>query len=110
EPKFEYMMSKVDNQCVFGNGSGAQAVIDGGYVKMMQDHVANTDHTAADHMALLAKVNREIAEADPDGPVSPYSFVTCVGSDTKWVPNMQVFQEPGETPPPFHMPMLVCGI
>jgi hypothetical protein len=30
---------------------------------MMQDHVANPDHTAADHMALLAKINREIAVA-----------------------------------------------
>jgi hypothetical protein len=110
EPEFEYIMNQIGNDCVCGNGSGAAAVIGGGYVKMMQTHVANSDHSATDHMNLLAKINRDVAEANPCGPVSPYCFVTCVGSETNWTPRMQVFHEPGETPPGFHMPMIVCGI
>ncbi len=110
EPKFEYILDRIGDQDVFGSGSGAQAVIDGGYVKTMQEHVANPDHSPTDHMNLLAKVNREVAEADLNGPVSPYCFVTCVGSEDNWAPAMRVFHEPGETPPDFHMPMIACGI
>lgn len=77
---------------------------------MINAHMTNPNHSATDHMTLLSKTNRDVAEADPDGPVSPHCFVTCVGSDTNWVPSMQVSHEPGETPPPFSMPMIVCGI
>jgi hypothetical protein len=77
----------------------------------MRTHAANPDHSATDHMTLLATITRQIAEADPDGPVSPYSYVTCIGSDTEWVPRSQVFQEVGEDPVvPFSMPMIVNGI
>lgn len=51
-------------------------------------------------MGLLAKINRSVAEADPNGSVSPYCYVTCVSSDTEWKLSQQAFYEPGETPPP----------
>jgi hypothetical protein len=110
EPKFEYIMNQIGDQHVFGTGSGTEALQAGGYVEIMQDHVANPNHSATDHMTLLATINRRVAEADPDGPVSPYSFVTCIGSDSQWTPRSQVCQEPAETPPPFTMPMIVRGI
>jgi hypothetical protein len=74
EPKFEYILDRIDDQCVFGNGSGSQAVIDGGFLKTMQDHVAQSNHAASDHMNLLAWVNRSVADAERDGAVSPYSY------------------------------------
>jgi hypothetical protein len=33
-----------------------------------------------------------------------------VGSENNWTPTSQVFQNPGETPPPFHLPMIACEI
>jgi hypothetical protein len=109
-PKFGYFLNEIGDRCYFGNGSGAQAVQADGYAKMMKDHVTKSDQTATDHMNLLAKINRDVAEADPDGPVSPYSYVTCISSDNDWVPTSQAFHKPGETPPPFHLPMITCGI
>jgi hypothetical protein len=110
EPKFEYILDRIDDQCVFGNGSGSQAVIDGGFLKTMQDHVAQSNHAASDHMNLLAWVNRSVADAERDGAVSPYSYVTCLAAENQWTPHSRVFQEPGEEPVPFSMPMIVNGI
>ena len=109
-PQFVGGFGPIDTPRAFANGSAAFTVQAGGYPDLLKAHTATPDHSADDHMNLLARINREVAEADPDGPVSPYCFVTCVGSDTNWVPRMQIFLEPGETPPPFHMPMIVCGI
>jgi hypothetical protein len=110
EPEFRYVMHQIGDQRVFGSGSGVEAVQAGGYVETLKAHVANPDYSATDHMTLLADTNRRVAQADPDGPVSPYSFVTCIASDTQWTPTSRVFQEVGEKPPPFHMPMIVAGI
>jgi hypothetical protein len=110
EPKFSYGVTRLDKPWLFGNGSACDAVATPHYVDMLKAHVADPDHSAADHMGLLAKINRSVAEADPNGSVSPYCFVTCLSSDTEWKLSQQVFHEPGETPPPFSMPWIFCGI
>jgi hypothetical protein len=110
EPKFRYIMHPIDTPQVFASGSGRTAAQAPPYVEMIKAHMADPNHSADEHTTLLANINRGVAEADPNGPVSPYCFAMCVGSDTNWVPRMQVFHETGETPPPFHMPLIVCGI
>jgi hypothetical protein len=110
DAEFRLLIDRIDKPQVFANGSGRAAAQAPEYVEMAEAHMADPNHSAADHMKLLAKINRGVAEADPDRPVSPYCFVTCVGSDTNWTPTMTVFHEPGETPPGFHVPLIVCGI
>jgi hypothetical protein len=109
-PEFQLLIDRLGKPQVFANGSGRAAAQAPEYVEMAKAHMADPDHSAADHMELLAEINRGVAEADPDGPLSPDCFVTCVGSDTNWTPTMRVFHEPGEAPPDFHMPLIVCGI
>ena len=110
KPKFTYGVTRIDTPQLFANGSACEAATTPHYIDMLKAHVAHPDHSAADHMQLLAKINRDVAEADPDGRVSPYCYVTCVSSDTDWKPTSRIFSEPGEPPPPFSMPMIFCGI
>jgi hypothetical protein len=110
-PKFTYGVTRIDTHpWLFVNGSACEAVMTPHYAEMVKAHVADPGHSAADHRQLLAKINRDVAEADPDGPVSPYCYVTCVSSDTDWNPISQISSEPGEAPPPFTMPRIICGI
>jgi len=107
-PQFVHSESRIDTPQIFRSGSGAAAAQAPVYVDMARAHLADPNHSAVEHMTLLADINRGVAEAD--STVSPYCFVACVGSDTNWTPHMQVFHEPGETPPPFHAPWIVAGI
>jgi len=88
-PQFVGGFGPIDTPRAFANGSAAFTVQAGGYPDILKAHMANPNHGADNHMNLLARINREVAEADPDGPVSPYCFVTCISSDTNWVPRMQ---------------------
>lgn len=110
EPTFTYNMWPIGNQKAFASGSGRVAALQPPYGGMLQAHMAKSDHTADDHMELLANINRGVAEADPTGQVSPYCFVTCVSSDNNWTPHSKVFVRGPETVPPFHMPLIACGI
>ena len=102
-------MHPIDRPQVFASGSGHTTAQTPPYVDMANTHMADPNHSADEHMTLIANINRGVAEADPNGPVSPYCFAMCVGSDTNWIPKMQVFHKTGETPP-FHLPLIVCGI
>jgi hypothetical protein len=110
EQKFRYIMHPIDRPWVFASGSGLTAAKAPRYVEMANAHMADPNHSADEHMTLLANIKRGVAEADPNGPVSPYCFVMCVGSDTDWLPKMKVFHKTEETQPPFHLPLIVCGI
>jgi hypothetical protein len=111
EPKFTYGVSPLDNKSrVIANGSACEAALTPGYVTMLKDHVAKPNNSPDDHMELLAKINRDVAEVNPDGPVSPYCHVTCVGGGTDWKPTSRIFTQPGEEPPPLHMSSIFCGI
>ncbi len=110
ESKFELVMNKLDQPQLFANGSGRGSATAPKYIDLATAHVADLAHATEDHMALLAKINRGVAEANPGGPVSPYCFITGLGTDTNWTPTMRVFHKSDETPPNFHMPMIVCGI
>ena len=110
EPTFTYDMWEIGNQQAFANGSGSVVALQSPYDGMLRAHMAESDHTSDDHMELLANINRGVAEADPNGQVSPYCFVTCVSGDANWTPHCKVFVRRGETPPEFHMPLITCGI
>jgi hypothetical protein len=109
-PTFTYNMCEIGNQQAFANGSGSLVALQPPYDGMLRAHMAKSDHTADDHMDLLANINRGVAEADANGQVSPYCFVTSVCSDKNWTPHCGVFVRRGETPPEFHMPLITCGI
>jgi hypothetical protein len=109
-PKFQYGVTQLDTPMMFGNGSACDALLTAPYVDRARAHAANPDHSADDHMTFLAGINRDVAEADPNGQVSPYSFVTCVSSDTEWKWSCKRFSQPGEPEPPPHMPVIFCGI
>lgn len=82
EPKFTYGVTRIDTHQLFANGSACEAAVTPHYIDMLKAFVAQPNHSAEDHMGLLAKINHGVAEADPTGPVSPYCFVTHVGNDT----------------------------
>jgi hypothetical protein len=79
-PQFVGGFGPIETPRAFANGSAAFTVQAGGYAAVLKAHTATPDHSADDHMNLLARINREVAKADPYGPVSPYCFVTCVGA------------------------------
>jgi hypothetical protein len=110
-PKFSYGVSRLDAvPRLFAIGSGCEAAAAPQYVETLKAHATNSNASADDHMTVLANINRSVAEADPSGGVSPYCYVTCVSSDINWMANSKIFCEPGETPPPFTMPRIFCGI
>jgi hypothetical protein len=110
EPQFECNISRVDIPYLWASGSACEKATVPRHVNSVKALASSSGVSAADHMALLAKINREVAEADPNGPVSPYCYVMYVGGDTNWTVTGKVFTQSGEMPPPFSMPLIWCGI
>ncbi|CPR84472.1 MULTISPECIES: hypothetical protein [Mycobacteroides] len=94
--QFRYELMELETPCYYGNGSGAAVLKAGDYDDLVAAHLA-VPATTEDHMALLAAVNRRVAQEDQT--VSPYCYVMGIGADNEWVGCSRAFLEPGEDVP-----------
>ncbi len=76
-PEFGYVMQEIGTEEYFGNGSGSVSVQAGGHIETLRAHVAGPNHTAEDHMLLLATINRRVA-ASTSGTEAPEVTPTVV--------------------------------
>ncbi len=103
---FEYVMRELDEPFWFANGSGALHIAHRDR-ELLRTQLAVAPRKPADHMKLLATVNRRAAMRDRN--VSPFCQVSFINSDERTSPQSQDFVEKGEEVP-FEMPMLVLGV
>ena len=60
DPELQLLIKKLDEPLVSASGSGRAAAQAPEYVEMAAAHVADPDRSAAEHMELLAKINRGV--------------------------------------------------
>lgn len=109
QPQFRYEMCPLgpDTGKTFSGGSGRAVVLGDGHASAMTAHAADPTNFSDESMPFLANINRQVAEKDSG--VSPYSYVTYIGSDTDWKARCGGFNEAGENVPFIH-PMMILGI
>jgi hypothetical protein len=115
--EFGYVMTELDRPFAFANGSGAVRVVADKHLEKINSQLGVRPRKAADHMNLLASINRRIA--DRDGSVSPACHVAFlpsvvpIGGEVPEVPGFgptsQSYTQRGESAPAV-MPMLLFGI
>lgn len=123
---FGYTMEELQGPRGFASGAPAAKAEAQKRFEVIKAQLTVKPRRAQEHMNMLAKVNRRVAQADERraratgvegaiGTVSPFchvSFVPAPGEDTtKNPPHNRVYTEPGDGfEPPFKWPLLVNGI
>ncbi|WP_136623316.1 hypothetical protein [Mycobacterium attenuatum] len=123
---FGYTMEELPEPRGFASGAPAAKAEAEKRFEVIKSQLKVKPRHAREHMNMLAKVNRRVAQADERraratrvdgaiGTVSPFchvSFVPAPGENTtKYPPEDRVYTLPGDgVEPPFAWPMLVNGI
>lgn len=116
-PEFAYVMTERNEPFAFSNGSGATRLIADRHMDKIRGQLSVRPRKAADHMNLLASINRRVAAKD--GTVSPACHVAFlptvvpiggeVPEEPGFGPSAQNYTRAGESAPAV-MPMLLFGI
>jgi hypothetical protein len=106
-PHFAYTMQELGGPFMFANGFAAARALADGHAAGLEPHLSVIPRDPANHMKLLAIVNRAVAKREPS--VSPFCKVSFINADTRFGPTSQAFVERGESVP-FEIPTIVCGV
>lgn len=100
-------MKEVGDSFLFANGLGAVTALGDQKLAKMQSLLGIVPRDVADHMKLLAIVNRRVAVKDPS--VSPFCHVSFINADGRFSPISKTFTEGGESVP-FEMALILGGL
>jgi hypothetical protein len=107
QKSFGYSMQELDRPFMFANGSGAAQALANRQLHQIQDQLRVKPRNSADHMNLLAVVNRRVAAKDQ--AVSPFCHVTFLSGEEGKGAESRVFVEGGESVL-FEMPTILSGL
>jgi hypothetical protein len=107
QKSFGYSMQELDRPFMFANGSGAAQALANRQLHQIQDQLRVKPRNPADHMNLLAVVNRRVPAKDQ--AVSPFCHVTFLSGEEGKGAESRVFVEGGESVP-FEMPTILSGL